>query len=85
MRIDVVLLQPPKIEYSVMGQPVSDWTAEEAAELSPVTFIKFKAINKDNSITHARAKLQKTQFVALGLYLERFCVKANRSSGLNFV
>ena len=67
MRIDVVLLQPPKIEYSVMGQPVSDWTAEEAAELSPVTFIKLEAINEDNSITHARTKLQKTQFVALWL------------------
>ena len=41
--------------------------AEEAAELSPVTFIKLEAINEDNSITHARSKLQKTQFVALWL------------------
>lgn len=45
MRIDVVLLQPPKIEYSVMGKPVSDWTAEEAAQLNPLAFIKVKAIN----------------------------------------
>ena len=49
-RIDVVFLEPAKIEDSVMGQPESGWSAEELAEISPVAFIKLKAIDQNNSV-----------------------------------
>jgi len=60
-----------------MRKPVSDWTTEEMAQPNPVALIKVKAINKDNTVTDTRAKLQQPQLPLLRLQLERFNVKAN--------
>ena len=53
-RIDVVLLEPAKVEDSVMGQPESVWRAEELAEISPVAFIKLKTVDQNDSVAIPR-------------------------------
>ena len=79
-----MLLQPPKIKDSVMGQPESLAIAEEAPQLVPVALTKFEAIDDDHSFAHNTAELNKPKLVSFWLQLERLSVEAERNSCVEF-
>ena len=59
-RVDAMFLQPAKVKDSVVGQPKAFAIGEEQAQLVPVAFIKFKAVDDDDGAQRLTANLDQS-------------------------